>query len=351
MNNVLMDSDLNGLPVATQNFVKRICEFGFSRAQIHGIFVLLGLYEGTPATAEEIDQRRISLQDVVPSDREKNMDEQVGEFYDGYDAVINEFYLRLGVELTFRDIYVPENGDPIRIVRAYDYGLLEESINGAQKLADSSRLYWSLIENLGKPTERRNRSLHDAFLCGVFQMLLYAEADVEGSRQLSLILTESQPLVIGEISRSLRSNTLDYFSGLLNLQIPLFYLMRGISQQYAEQMWGFQSSLFFYDQQPIGGVEEASPQKWHHWVMDRAKAFDVAFPQGIFPFSESGVTLSHLPRWGDDVDDFVTIDGFIYSVWGYNSSSLRNYVELAEYKACLIHVIYASLTASRERIH
>jgi hypothetical protein len=63
------------------------------------------------------------------------------------------------------------------------------------------------------------------------------------------------------------------------------------------------------------------------------------------------VTLMRLPLWGQDVDNFSAVDRYIHETWGYDSSNLRNYLELLEYKACLIHVVYSSLTSNRELIH
>jgi len=345
MNNILLEIDLLGLPVSTQEFAKKICTFEFSRSQIHGLFVLLGLYAGTPRTQDEMIGVIKNLQSVVPTDRETNIDEQVGDFYDGYEAVIDEFYLRSGLNLSFREIRVLETTPSLTIIKPDDNRLLDTSINGVNKLVEASRLIWSLLENLGHSTERKNKSLVDAFLCGIFQMQLYAQSDVKGSKQASVMLTGFLPLVIGQAFKTLTNNNSDYFSGLVNLQVPLHYLMGSMSQQYAEQMWIFQSCLFYHEQKPIGGVEELSPSEWHKWVLDRAKAFDTAYPGGLRPFSESGTTLTTLPAWGYDVNDFPSVDGYIYEVWGYESSGLRNYVELAEYKACLIYVVYASLTS------
>lgn len=351
MNNVLIESDLLKLPVATQEFAKRICEFGFSRSQIHGLFVFLGLYAGTPRPQDEMLEVINNMQSVVPTDREMKIDKLVGDFYNGYESVINELYLRSGLNLTLREMRVSEKTPPITIIKPDDSGLLDASVNGVNKLVEASRLIWSLLESLGHSTERRDKSLVDAFLCGVFQMQLYTVSDVKGSQQLSIMLTSFLPLIIGQIFNTLKQNTLDYFSGLLNLQVPLLNLMGSMNQQYAGQMWGFQSVLFFHEQKSLGGLEEASPSEWHKWVLDRAKAFDTAYPSDLSPFSESGVTLTPLPAWGYDVNDFSAVDRYIYEVWGYNSSDLRNYVELAEYKACLIHVVYASLASNREITH
>jgi len=182
-------------------------------------------------------------------------------------------------------------------------------------------------------------------------MQLYALSDTKGSRQLSILLTDCLPLTIGQGFNALKNNTLEYFAGLLNLQVPLLTLMGGISQQFAGQMWDFQSALFFNDQKPLNGAEEASASEWHKWVLERAKSFDKTYPSELLPFSESGVILEQPLAWGYDVNDFSTTDQYIYKVWGYDSSDLRGYIELAEYKACLIYAVYASITSSRELTH
>lgn len=216
---------------------------------------------------------------------------------------------------------------------------------------DASRLFCSLLNSLGCSTGKKNKSLGEAFKCGVFQMQLYAVSDTKGSRQLSILLTDCLPLTIGQAFNTLKNNTLEYFAGLLNIQVPLLTLMGGISQQYAGQMWGFQSALFFHHQKPLNGAEGASASEWHKWVLERAKSFDKTYPSELLPFSDAGVILESPPAWGYDVNDFSTIDRYIYKVWGYESSGLRDYIELAEYKACLIYAVYTSITSSRELTH
>ena len=54
MNERVLATDLTGLPKATKDFVLAMCDFGFGRAQIHGFFVLIGLYAGAPRPEPEI---------------------------------------------------------------------------------------------------------------------------------------------------------------------------------------------------------------------------------------------------------------------------------------------------------
>lgn len=50
-----MHTDFSGLPDQTKQFVQRLLELGVDRTRVHGLFVLLGLYAGTPRPQDEIE--------------------------------------------------------------------------------------------------------------------------------------------------------------------------------------------------------------------------------------------------------------------------------------------------------
>ena len=348
---VLLDSDFADVPVETQAFARTLCDFGLSRIQVHGFFVLFGLDIGTPRAESELKDLTNNAQIVVPHDRSINLEERVGDFYDGYESILNEFYLRSGVTLNIREVRFGDSANPVSILYPRDQGLLDSSVSSINKLSDSSRLMWSLLEALGQSTALQERSLLDAFLCGVFQMQLHAIFDVSGAQQLNSILTSYPPLVLGEMFKSLTLGSCNRLHGYLPLQVPVQNLMAGMSEEYARQMWGFQSHIFFKDQQPIAGVDDLSLSNWFSWVLDRAIDVDNAFPDGLVPFSQSGVALSPIPTWRGTVEDPIVVSRFIYKIWGLDAADLRNKIEIMEYKACLIHVVYSSLTQSRETVH
>lgn len=124
-----------------------------------------------------------------------------------------------------------------------------------------------------------------------------------------------------------------------------------MNRKYIQEMWGFQSALFFFDQQRISGVDELDEAKWFNWVADRGRAFQEHYKNVLSPFSESGVTLDVLPDWADGSIQFDQVDSFIDDTWGYSAASLRNAVEQLEYKALVVHVVYASSTSSMETKH
>ena len=98
------------------------------------------------------------------------------------------------------------------------------------------------------------------------------------------------------------------------------------------------------------GREKSQTHRWHKWVVDRGQAFSDSYPNGLVLFSAFGVTLHDLLAWDSGITDYKACDPFIESVWGFSGSNLNTLVELLTYKALLVHVVYRSLTASRELI-
>lgn len=347
----MFESDFEGLPQHTQHFVERIHADGLDRVRIHGLFVMLGLCAGAPDTQEKLDALFNTLNIAIPIDRTKNIDDLVGDVYDGYEQEISEFCFRSGVVFNFREIKIPNVEKIFYILEPKAHGILKVDITAIEKLFDATCLYDAFIEVIGSRTAKRGASLVKAFGCGLFQMMLLARSDVSGSRQIAELIKSCMPLVYSQYFSTLKGNTIDYFLGLERGQVPLLALMQPMELTYAQQMWGFQSSLFYRDQVPLEGVDDLSVKDWHTWVLKNALNFDASYPTQLVPFSQSKITLSDLPDWQSEIGNFVKCDEYIENVWGYSAVKLKSYIEILEYKALLIHLVYSSLTSTREQLH
>jgi len=347
----LNESDFVKLPAASRRFVLRLVDLGLDRTRIYGLFVMLGLYAGAPNTQEDIEALFSNLQIHLPIDRSKNIDEEIGYLYDGYDREINEFCFRSGVEFKFREINVPNVEKIFYVVYLQDEGLLNPNIKSVETLADSTRLFDSFIFSLGKSSVKREASLLEAFSCGVFQIQLHAQTDIQGSKQIAGVIKRLMSPFFSNCFNTLISPDLDYFLRLEAVQIALLELMLPVERSYAEQMWGFQSCLFYKEGNLIEGIDQLSPRHWHQWVLDKAKDFGIRYMSQLLPFSKSNITLSGIPAWDQDIRSFEKCDGYIERTWGYNADSLNCNIESLEYKALIVHLIYSSLTSSIETVH
>ena len=347
----MFESDFEGLPQHTQDFVARIHADGLDRVRIHGLFVMLGLCAGAPDTQEKLDALFNTLNVAVPIDRTKNIDELVGAVYSGYEPEISEFCYRSGMDFNFREIKIPQLEKIYHILELKDYGLFNINIKSIQKLVDATHLYDAFIEGIGRHTANRGASLVDAFGCGMFQIMLLARSDISGSRQIAALMQSAMPLIYSRYFSTLMGNQIDYFLGLERGQVPLLTLMQPMELTYAQQMWGFQSSLFYRDQEPLEGVDDLSVKDWHSWVLKNALNFDTNYPTQLVPFSQSKITLSDLPTWQSEISNFAKCDEYIENVWGYSAVKLKSYIEVLEYKALLVHLVYSSLTSTREQLH
>jgi hypothetical protein len=347
----VIESDFLGLPAHTRKFVERIHYDGLDRVRVHGLFVMLGLCAGAPDTQSRIEELFQTLNLAVPVDRTQNIDEVVGHVYDGYDREISEFCFRSGAELEFREIKIPNVNRSLYIVDSRDHGLFNVEVASIERRADASRLYDAFIAALGRSSATRNTTLVEAFSCGIMQMQLHARTDVFGSRQIAVLIKSCLPLTHSEYFSTLSGNRIEYFLGLERGQVPLLSLMQAMDIEYAQQMWGFQSSLFYRDQEPIDGIDNFSVRDWHNWVVQNALQFDSAYPTVLVPFSRSKVGLSELPAWYSGIEVFEACDAYINKVWGYSASSICGAIATLEYKALLVHLVYSSLTSARDRLH
>ena len=344
-------NDLVELPKSTESFVRWLPNLGLDDQQIHGLFVLVGLYVGAPRNEEDLPEIMTSIEKVLPIDRKVELNYLVEDFYEGYDAELAEFCLKSGAEFSFRPITIRDDMDPTYIIRPQDSDLLTPIDGSMEKLADSSRLYLSLLTRLGEPTLRQERSLKESLLAGLFQIGLLAKADVSGAQQIAEVLSYKKPLLIGQLFNAICYDSIDYCSKCEVEQVALLNLMSSMKSEYVQQMWVFQAYVLFQDQQRSPDSVDLNPEEWHAWVFRRAEAFSLAHPDQLVPFSQSGVTLVDVPTWGVDLHSFQRCDSYIDLVWGFSATKLVNPVDTLEYKALMLHVIYASLAISREAKH
>ena len=343
----MIDSDFVGVPDRTAKFVLRLHEMGIDRPNMHGLFVMLGLYAGAPRPQSEVEALLGNLNSVLPIDRSRNLDEIVAHVYRGYERELNEFCFRSGVSFEFRQLKQTPIHQAVSIVSPRNEGVLATDVVSAEKMADASNLMNAFTAALGMHTAETGASLIEAFSCGVLQIQLHALSDAEGASFIARIIRLLLPIYQAQCFTTLLGNQIEYFMGLQPGQAALLGLMGSLDESFARQMWGFQSRLFFHDGQPLQGIDDFDAGRWYSWVLDNARQFDLDYPK-LVPFSLSGESLSNVPTWGGTISDFSTCDNYISQVWGYRADRLKNAIEHLEYKALTIYVAYASLTSSRE---
>ena len=357
MSDKLIDHDLIGLPDAPIELVLKMQAAGLDRTQLHGFFVLLGCYGGMPRTEDELKELMLILDKHLPHDRSVYIEDIVGDFYNGYERQIGEFVYKWGADILFRDIRNEGGSDPIHIVCSKDYGLIKGGSKGEvitkDKLRPFTGLYLPFLTALGMDTSKatvKNVSLIESYLCGALQFQLFSRMDITAAQQLGIILTERMPLSLGNYFSAFTRDHIDYTKGLLPDQVSIVGLGVGPTE-YGQQFWAFQSWLYFRDGAPIEETDEQLPAQWHEWVLANAKMFSETYPDGLLPLSDSNVVLQDLPEWGSEILDFRAVDEYINKVWGYSGFNVLSVIQGREYRALLTHVIYSSLTKSRERRH
>ena len=342
-------TDLKTLPEETNRFLDRLDDLDFTVAQKHGLFVLVGLIAGVARPKEEIVERQRHLQEVIPTDTEVHIDKVVGDFYPGYETVLEEWIARTGNQIQFRDIVVDGLADPLHALKPKIHNVIDTTSTEISGLASAASLFDGFLQALGEPTCNASRTFKESFLCGVFQMQLLAQSDVSASQQLGVSLEGYPPLVLGQCLRSINGNNLAYLNSAEPEQIALLPLMSR-DNDYAQLFWGFQSSLLFEDGQRLDLAGMWDVEQWHSWVVDQSTLFAAKYKDRLLPFSRSGHQLEGLPSWAGEISKFDVCDQYIEAVWGYSGKSITKRRDVLEYKALVAHTVYSSLTASLERM-
>ena len=326
------------LPKETEAVAERLTRLGFSDEQVHGVFVFLGLYVGTPRTEEALKEVFEQLEKSIPTERQRNIVDLVADFYPGYVDVLEEYVHRLDW---------PFPADCV-VFKPRIHGLLPEIKR--EKLADATRLTMGLLHQLGASTSVGGQTYKQSFYCGVYQAQLIGVADSEAAQHIEAALFDLLPLVVGEALNALRHDNREYFLALENGQIPFSALASSKSEEYTQLVWAFQSSLFYRDQKPIANINRLTVQQWHEWAYRNALAFGERHLDALLPFALSGHVLNGIPTWPSEIADFDAVDVSIYKIWGYQASELTSLIEELEYKALVIHLVYSSLTQSLDHV-
>lgn len=343
-------SDYKGLPDNTKQIVDKLEDLGFDRERIFGLFVLIGLFAGAPRTQEEIESIFSKLQLSLPIDRSKNIDEEIGDVYCGYDLEINEFCYRSGADFDFKEITVPHIDFSSTIVKLRDEKILATKVKNVKSMIDAHHLSDAFIVALGKKSLSSEHNLLEAYQCGIFQIQLHTLYDVNGSRHIAELFRLYLSIFYNECFIAIVYAEAETFLQLLPEQIPLFNLTRAMDYDYALEFWAFQSRLFYKNKNLLDGIEGLSSKDWHKWVINIAEEFDKSF-SNLISFSKSNITLTDLPVWGGSIKSFQDCNNYINKVWGYSEKKIKGFTQILEYKALMTHVIYSSLTSSREIKH
>ena len=345
------ESDYIELPEKTQVFVDRLIDLGFDRERVFGLFVLVGLYAGAPNTEEKIEELFADLNLSLPIDRSQKMAEIIGHLFIGFGRELNEFCFRSGFPFDFRDIKIPNANKVSHIVKLQDEGLLSNKVNSLNTSLDANRLYDSFLLALGKNVLREEVSLLQAFQCGIFQIQLHGISDPNGTREIAEVLQMGLPIFFNGCFMPLVRGKIDYFLNLFPIQVPIFTLSQAVEPDYGRQWWGFQSYLFYRDQEPLEGIDKMTCKEWHRWVIKNAQIFSLEHSSRLLPLSRSEVDLTNLPTWDGTIKSFEICDQYIEKNWGYSQANFESEFQALTYKAYVAHIVYSSLTSSLEIKH
>ena len=345
---MLADNDLAGLPAASAAAANMMHAMGMSLAQLHGFFTLVGFYAGTRRPEEDYMPVIQAVSQTIPSNRDVPIDEQVEEFYEGYELPIGEFVYKWGADITFEQIPLENSDQTAQLYQVRNFDLFPEGkcagVKQADNLAAFDELYFPFLGVIGQQTSRFEEcSLINSFQCGALQMQIFGHLDVLAATQTNFYLTDTLPPMIGHFFHGFTQNKLQEINILQPLQIAMMGMGVG-PDAYMEQYLGYQHQLIEHCR------DDFAPEAFFDCALEQAKFYDDAVKGDLLPLSRSNVKLVDIPLWTEACDSFFLVNGYVKQVWGFDASSAEG-LAYWDYKACVAQTIYASLTESKERQH
>ena len=345
---MLTDHDLDGLPTASAAAANMMHAMGMSRAQLHGFFTLIGFYAGTRRPEEDYMPVIQAVSQTIPTNRDVPIDEQVEDFYEGYELPIGEFMFKWGADVTFEQIPLENSDQTAQLYQIRNFDLFPEGkragVKQADHLAAFDELYFPFLEAVGEQTARFPEcSLRQSFQCGVLQMQIFGHLDVLAATQTNFYLTDTLPPMIGHFFRGFTQNKLEEVTTLQPLQIAMMGMGVG-PNAYMEQYLGYQHQLIEHC------ADDLAPEAFFECALAQAKSYNDSVKGDLLPLSRSNVKLLDIPIWNEACDSFFLVNGYVKQIWGFDASSAEG-LAYWDYKACVAQTIYASLTESKERQH
>jgi hypothetical protein len=329
-------------------FAVSLINLEFSNNQIYGIFFIIGAQTVLNYTQDDLDKNRKVSALLGPHDHNINLDEQVGDYFETQEHLLEEFIYRMGWDLDYRSIEI-EGLAPRQLFTPSNHGLMPKVTKTPEKLSDCHHIYLALFERLGQRIRHTEIGLREAFMCGLFQSQILLDIDQKAMVQLLKMTQALMSPLIGSLNSFAINATPKSTANYLHEQIALMGLWPCRSDElFMSVAWPFQSWIFFKDGNVIDGIDQLSPTEfWNHCFVKGKELVQSEF-DNVPKLSETSIVLDNLPTWGSSDFTFENIDNLIEEWTGCGSQNIKHYTDKLHYRAFVVHYIYSSIAKARE---
>lgn len=306
-----------------------------------GLFFMLGgvLLHIRPGDPPEGIPR--PLQWVLPHDMNAVSEDILSRMHDGQIAhVIEEFFYRMNVEIPLREIRIKDY--VTQLFKPADHGLLPRIDPRVAGMCPLSRLYFAMLEEIGRRLKPSHYSDAEAYLAGICFFSSWAQIDIKATGAILRSLDRSAPPVskfFFALPRLPGAPPL----GWLPTQMAFWGLIAGLDERCTQVAWPYQSWILFRDGDPRPGVEDLTPTDFFDHCKEISISFFAENKRQIRQIARIGVEIDEVPAWSEAMSQS-DVFMFIENRWDYNpADESLSEIERKQVNACIIFTLFCSL--------
>ena len=224
--------------------------------------------------------------------------------------------------------------------------LPEVSFSGRGELGPYSKLYFALIEEIGRCLALSDFGYEQSYLSGQYFCRLWFDLRGKGlSTHLRIIVdlfARAPPALVyfWQLPKSA-----DYAPGrYLPSQTALQGIFGAWDESFKKILWAYQSWMFFRKGVPIPGVENLTPVEFYDHCYANNNLFYEPHGRELALLVEPTIELDLVPAWTGTNKEKAALFEYMFSRWGYNpAQQVLPMIERKQVNACTIFSLFCSM--------
>ena len=316
---------------------KLLERFRFSEKEQNGFMFFLGGSILVPRSESDIKRLQTAREQITKFDINEEYEELLGPLRDNHiQRFFEEFVWRMGTKLQRRKLKVEGLDIEVSEFEFKNHQYLEEADTKIETYFQREYYLNKMLEGIGEELTSNGYDLRNSFKAGMCFFNVKAQTDANCTFQLTQAINNALTPIADFITMVARSTT-DVFDEYLDIQIALYTAIRRQSEEFSKTLWGFQSYIFFEDQEEIPGIQEMDVNKFKNHCRKKVIRFlSSVDPAPLLKVAERKEHISMFPPIKSPIDERESFDTAFQDAFGHMKQA-NNYHSEMNAKSLLIY--------------
>lgn len=299
-----------------KNIENLLNQFSYSQNAKCGFLFFVGGSMLTIHSKEELEDLKISQNQITPFDINEEYEELLGPLRDLYiQDFFEELIWRLDTEIEPRKVSIPGTDVEVSEFNFENNKLLRDDDSKIEKLFDAENCLHALLEGIGEELTNHNYDLIRSYKAGMCFFNLKSQVDAQCTTEILKSVRQILTPTLGCIDQIAHSPT-PLFEGYTNIQLALIALISRLDDEFSRTLWAFQSYVFYENQKEIPGIAEMPIDEFTAHCRARAIYFYNVNAEAIIHIANKQVHMSMFPPFQNGIDEQSSLRDAIKNTFG-----------------------------------